>query len=297
MTIEMVPTLATTASGSTGDSKRRDHGHRRKVGSGESRPSSSLHSISTAQTDYLEDKIEIGHPFYKVPTHPLILPQSVLNHELKPQPTLELWDVDGVNAFVIDVMGALPATYNYHEGIHLCRTMFVKKYGLGNYMDSMALFWSMFHKSYAGRDMDPYSASWIRWRHDRRMELEQILCHYPSKKEECTDFLEEYLEFSQITAIDKEGGRKSNMVFYKTYGEKVSRFEVEFLGVEKCCPDCAIVKEREKDRQELHGRNQSATSIGRWVSYLPIGHRASGKLIHASGLEVTPFHIATCASH
>lgn len=182
-----------------------------------------------------EEPSPINHPFYKIPTHPLLLPPSVLNQKVKPAPLSELWGPDTIIPFIIEVMGALPTTHNYHEGIHLCRTIFVDKYGFGRYMDNMALFWGLFHDTYMSRDSDPHSASWSRWRHDRKKELEHVFCHsYVWGCEEGGAYLEEYINFKP-----GESGQshEEEQEFLRNYGAKVTRFEVGWIGIENCNPE------------------------------------------------------------
>ena len=178
-----------------------------------------------------------NHPFYRLPTHPLILPPSALNRKLKPAPFFEVWDAANIKPFIVEVMGALPTTHNYYEGIHLCRTIFVSKYGFGRYMDNMSLFWAAFHESYAGRDIDPHSASWSRWRHDRMMELEHVLSHsYVWGSDEAGSYLEEYISFRPG---DSGATFAEDQLYLRNFGAKVTRFEVGWIGIENCNPEWA----------------------------------------------------------
>jgi len=176
-----------------------------------------------------------NHPFYKLPTHPLILPPSVLNRKVKPVPFTEVWDAVNVKLFIMEVMGTLPISHDYHQGIHICRTIFVSKYGFGRYMDNMALFWGMFHDTYVGRDSDPHSASWSRWRYDRKVELEHVLCHsYIWGPDDGGSYLEEYINFKP-----GESGRTyvEDHEYLRRFGAKVTMFEVGWIGIESCNPE------------------------------------------------------------
>ncbi|KAF8427708.1 hypothetical protein EV426DRAFT_682714 [Tirmania nivea] len=157
-----------------------------------------------------------NHPFYKLPTHPLILPSWVLNRKVKPAHFQEMWDSVNVKLFIMEVMGTLPTTHDYHEGIHNCRTIFVSKYGFG-------------------RDSDPHSASWSRWRHDRKLELEHVLCHsYVWGSDDGGSYLEEYINFKP-----GEPGRTymEDHEYLRKIGAKVTRFEVGWIGIENCNPE------------------------------------------------------------
>jgi len=181
------------------------------------------------------EQLSPSHPFSRLPTHPLILPSSVLNQKVKPGHFQEAWDAVNVKLFIVEVMGALPTTHDYHKGIHLCRAIFVSKYGFGRYMDNMSLFWGMFHDTYVGRDSDPHSASWSRWRYDRRVELEHVLCHsYVWGSNDGGNYLEEYINFKP-----GEPGRTyvEDQKYLRIFGAKVTRFEVGWIGIENCNPE------------------------------------------------------------
>lgn len=201
---------------------------------GDAHSESSFHSSIASSS---EEPSTSNYPFYRLPTHPLILPSSVLSRKLKPKPFIEVWDTANVKSFIIEVMGPLPSTHNYHEGIHLCRIIFVDKYGFGRYMESMVLFWSLFHETYIHRDSDPHSASWSRWRHDRRLELEHVLCHsYVWSSDEGASYLEEYIDFR----LGESGlAPTEEQEYLKQYGAKVTRFEVNWIGIESCNPGWA----------------------------------------------------------
>ncbi|KAI5795348.1 hypothetical protein DFH27DRAFT_602145 [Peziza echinospora] len=99
----------------------------------------------------------------------------------------------------------------------------------------MVLFWGIFHDTYVGRDIDPHSAYWCRWRHDRRIELEHIICHSPICDDKTEgNYLEKYLDYipSQLGY-----GSSEDQEFYKKHGEKVSKFEMSCMGIEKCNPE------------------------------------------------------------
>ena len=154
---------------------------------------------------------------------------------MKPVHFQEVWDAVNVKLFIIEVMGALPTTHDYHEGIHICRTIFVNKYGFGRYMDNMTLFWGMFHDTYMGRDSDPHSASWSRWRYARKVELEHVLCHFHAwGSDDGGSCLEEYINFKL-----GELGRTymEDHEYLKRFGAKVTRFEVGWIGIENCNPE------------------------------------------------------------
>ncbi|KAF8424420.1 hypothetical protein BGX38DRAFT_1330617 [Terfezia claveryi] len=193
-----------------------------------------------------------NHPFYKLPIHPLILPSGVLNRKVKPVHFKEVWDAVNIKLFIIEVLGTLPTNHDYHEGIHICRTIFVSKYGFGRYMDNMTLFWGMFHDTYVRRDSDPHSASWSRWRYDRKVELEHVLCHsYVWGSDDGGSYLEEYINFKS-----GEPGRTyvEDQEYLRRFGAKVTRFEIGWIGIENCNPEWG------EENVKLFGGLESTTS-------------------------------------
>lgn len=87
------------------------------------------------------------------------------------------------------------------------------------------------------RDSDPHSASWSRWRHDRRLELQHVLCHtYAWSSDEGAGYLEEYINFK----LGESGlAPAEEQEYLRQYGAKVTRFEVNWIGIESCNPEWA----------------------------------------------------------